>query len=133
MNVIKHLASDWKKKDGKERTFMALGAIFLLAAVTGVFIPVLPQVPFAVIAAYLFSKGSPRIHKWIRDNRYFGKPVRDWEDHRVIRTRTKIFSTAAMTVGGAIAFFKFESPWTYIVPSLFVAAIVFVLTRKSKP
>ena len=132
MITIKNFVDEWKKKDVKERVYMTLGAVFLVAALVGVAIPVVPQIPFAVIAAFFFSKGSRRIHRWIRHNRFFGKPVRDWEDHQVIRPKLKIISTVTMIAGSVIAVFELKSPWTIIVPCLFAIALVFVLTRKSK-
>ncbi len=133
MSAIKNFIREWKVKKPKDRAFMALGALFLAAAIVGVFIPIIPQVPFAVIAAFFFSKGSMRIHQWIRHNRFFGKPVRDWEDHRVIRPKLKVFSTLAMAGGAAIAFWKLEQNWAIGISIVFGLSILFVLTRKSKP
>ena len=112
---------------------MAAGALFLAAAIIGVFIPVVPQVPFAIVAALLFSKGSMRIHLWIRHNRFFGKPVRDWEDHHVVRPKLKMLSTLAMTGGAIFVFLKFDFQWALGIDIIFLISIIFVLTRKSKP
>ncbi len=133
MNPFKKFVSEWKKQDTKHRLFMIGGGIFLMAAIVGVFIPVVPQIPFAIVSAYLFSKGSPALHTWIRKNKHMGPPVKDWEDHRVVRTKLKIISTLAMIGGAAIGHWKLHSPWFWILDGLFALAIVFVLTRKSKP
>jgi uncharacterized membrane protein YbaN (DUF454 family) len=131
--MIKAFVREWKIKGTKSRLYMAGGGIFLLMALVGVIVPVIPQVPFAIISALLFSKGSTRFHLWIRHNRAFGKPVRDWEDHHVVRTKLKIFSTVAMIGGAAIAHWKLQPPMPYIVDGVFALSLVFLWTRKSRP
>lgn len=123
---------EWKLKGTKARFFMFLGALFLIFALIGVAIPIIPQVPFAIISAFFFSKGSPRIHLWMRMNKYFGKPVRDWEDHRVIRPKMKIIATLSMVMGAVIAHWKLDAPYPLILDVVFAASIIFVLTRKSR-
>jgi uncharacterized membrane protein YbaN (DUF454 family) len=122
---------EWKIKGTKKRSAMLLGALFLLFAFVGVFIPIVPQVPFAIISAYFFSIGSPRIHLWMRHNRYFGKPIRDWEDFRIIRPKIKIIATISMTVAAYLGHLKLDQNWAYALDVIFIAAIAFVLTRKS--
>lgn len=123
---------EWKLKGAKERLFMFLGALFLLFALIGVAIPIVPQVPFAIVSAYFFSKGSVRIHIWMRRNKYFGKPIRDWEDHKVIRPKMKIIAVVSMVVGAVIGHWKLEYPSSLILDVLFGVSIIFVLTRKSR-
>src|SRR5688572_15469404 len=103
---MKKLLKEWKTKDPKQKAYMAAGIVSVVIAIVGVFLPIVPQVPFAILAAYLFAKGSRRLHKWVRKNKYFGEPVRDWEDHHVVRPKLKAFSTLAMIGGGAMGHFK---------------------------
>lgn len=133
MKMIQSFKEEWSGADGIERAYMVGGAFFLAAAVVGVFLPIVPQVPFAILSAFLFSKGSPKIHRWIRKNKHLGQPVKDWEDHRVVRTKLKIFSTVAMLGGGAFGHWKLESPLFWILDGLFLIAIIFLVTRKSQP
>src|SRR5262249_13908107 len=95
-------------------------------------IPIVPQVPFAIVSAYFFSKGSRVIHLWMRTNRYFGKPVRDWEDHQIIRPKMKIIGSVSMVVGSVLSYYKLSEPWNLLIVGFFAASILFVLTRKSK-
>lgn len=130
---MKNLLKEWKAKKPKEKAFMAAGLVSLLLAIVGVFLPIVPQVPFAILSAYLFSKGSAKLHKWVRENKYFGKPVCDWEDHRVVRPKLKAFSTVAMIAGAAFGHFKLPLGWAIALDVVFLAAIIFVITRSSKP
>jgi len=58
--------------------------------------------------------------------------VKDWEDDRVVKPKLKIISTLAMIGGAAVAHWKLDPPWPWILSGVFALAIVFVLTRKSK-
>jgi uncharacterized membrane protein YbaN (DUF454 family) len=120
---------------GKKIGWIIGGWIALAAAFVGVFLPVIPQVPFAILAAFFFSKGSPRLHHWLLNHRQFGPTLRDWEMDRVVRVRTKVFSTGMMVGGAAIAYYRFheEKPeWAYGILGLFAIAILYVLTRRSR-
>lgn len=132
MISVKNFYIEWKLKGNKSRVFMFLGALFLLFALIGVAIPIIPQVPFAIVSAFFFSKGSARIHLWMRRNKFFGKSVRDWEDFKVIRPKMKIVATISMVVGAIFAHWKIDYPWIYFLDALFVIGIIFVLTRKSR-
>lgn len=132
MLSLKSFMLEWKLKGKEGRFFMGLGALFLIFALIGVFIPIIPQVPFAIISAYFFSKGSIRIHLWMRNNKYFGKPVREWEDFKIIRPKMKIISVLSMVVGAVLAHMKFDLQWALAFDAVFLACIAFVLTRRSK-
>ncbi|HEX7343990.1 MAG TPA: DUF454 family protein [bacterium] len=57
--------------------FLALG----LGAV-GIFVPLLPTTPLVLLAVWLFGRSSAKYYAWLRNNRLFGKILRDWEEHR---------------------------------------------------
>jgi uncharacterized membrane protein YbaN (DUF454 family) len=120
---------------GKKKGWIVAGWIALAAAFVGVFLPVIPQVPFAILAAFFFSKGSPRLHHWLLNHKQFGPTLRDWEMDHVVRLRTKVVSTGMMLAGAGIAYYRFheEKPeWAYGILGLFALAILYVLTRRSK-
>jgi uncharacterized membrane protein YbaN (DUF454 family) len=132
MLSLRSLYFEWKIKNGKNRAFMALGLFFLAVALTSVFIPILPQIPFAILAAYFFGKGSLRLHLWIRHNKYLGAPVRDWEDFKIIRMKTKIVSSIMMVAGAVLGHLKWGQPWAYMLDFIMVIAILYVTTRRSR-
>ena len=105
-------------------------------AAVGLALPIIPQVPFAIIAAWCFSKGSKRMHRWMLNHRRLGPPIRDWEEHQVVRPRLKAVSCVMMLVGAGLSFAKLheEHPVANVVITvLFLASIAFVLTRRSAP
>lgn len=113
---------------------MTVGYIFLGLAIAGAFLPVIPTVPFALVAAYCFKEGSPRVYNWIISFPKFGPAVQEWEEHKVIRTKYKILAISLMSLGIGMAVYKsaasIELKAIMIFTGLCVA--IFIITRKSE-
>ena len=75
-----------------------LGWVSVLLGLIGALLPVIPTTPFIILAAYLFSKSSPRVHSWLTSLPYFGDAIIDWETNRVIRPRAKALSVFIIVV-----------------------------------
>ncbi len=78
--------------------WIILAWISLTLAVVGAFLPILPTTPFVLLAAFLFSKGSPRLHHWLIGHRLFGPPIRDWQAGLGISLKAKIMAIIMMWV-----------------------------------
>ncbi len=85
-------------KGGKRVLFLTLGFISLLLGIIGIFLPLLPTTPFALLAAYFFSKSSTQLHQWLLNQRSLGPLIRDWESYGVIRLRAKWMATVMIVV-----------------------------------
>ncbi|MEI4471895.1 YbaN family protein [Frigidibacter sp. MR17.24] len=78
------------------RIFWAtLGSLALALAVMGVVLPLMPTVPFALLAAFCFARSSRRVHDWILNHRHLGPPIRNWQERRAIGRRAKWLATAS--------------------------------------
>ena len=49
-----------------------LGWLFVFLGIVGIVLPILSTTPFLLLALALFSKSSPRLHKMLLDNQWFG-------------------------------------------------------------
>ena len=74
---------------------VGLGAI-------GAFLPLLPTVPFLLLAAFCFARSSERVHQWLLNHPRFGPPIADWRRNGAIRRRVKWLATASILVSFAI-------------------------------
>ncbi len=108
--------------------FLALGAI-------GVFLPVLPTVPFLLITAWAWSKSSVRLHAWLYRNKTYGPYLVAWDRHGVIPLNAKIIAIGAMATGWVfMTLFVAKSFWTPLIVGVTeIAVSVFILTRPSEP
>jgi uncharacterized protein len=82
-----------------------LGFFSLGLAYVGVVTPGMPYSIFVVFAAYCFSKGSERMHRWIYNHKLFGPFLTNWGEKRVFPTKMKFFMLAMMTSSLIIMWF----------------------------
>ena len=59
--------------------YLALGAGALVMTVVGLIVPGVPTVPFLLLSSYGFARSSPRVNRWLRETRFLGPIVTEWE------------------------------------------------------
>lgn len=76
---------------------LALGWACVALGMIGVVLPVLPTTVFFILAAFFFSKGSPRLRGWLINHAKFGPSIRAWEETGAIPRRAKQMAIAMMS------------------------------------
>ena len=77
---------------------VALGTLFLVLGVIGIFIPVLPTTPFLLLAASLYLKGSKPVYDRLMANEYLGVYIKNFKENRAIPLRVKVTSVRMVWV-----------------------------------
>ncbi|CAA6826111.1 MAG: Unknown protein [uncultured Sulfurovum sp.] len=65
-------------------------------AILGVILPLLPTVPFLLLAAFFFAKSSEKLHTWLLNHKLFGKMIDDWHRKGAINKKAKYLSTLSV-------------------------------------
>lgn len=116
------LATGWKR-----HALFGLGIFSMVMAVAGLILPVLQAAPFLILAAYCFSRSSPRCHRWMTTHPYIGPLVREWEQHRAIRPHVKwgmLVGIGFMVVSALLV--GFYTSW-YAGGGVLLLAVVFAV------
>jgi uncharacterized protein len=115
--------------------FFVLGWISMALGLIGIFVPIMPTTPFAILAAYLFSKSSERWHQWILNTPKLGPLVKKWEESRVIELKAKLISTFMILLlfSYTLVFVQVDYWIKGIVLISGIAVLLFIWTRPSVP
>ncbi len=84
--------------------YVIVGCIALTLGGVGTVVPVLPTVPFLMLAAYCFGKSSRRLHHWFTNTRLYQKHLADFAAGKGMTIRTKVRIMATVTILMAIGF-----------------------------
>ena len=109
---------------------LVLGWVCVVLGVIGAILPLLPTTVFFILAAFFFTKGSPRLRHWLVSHPTLGPPIHNWEETGSIAPRIKLIAIGMM--GATLtASLVFGLPAKVIViQSLCMgAAALYILTR----
>ncbi len=94
----------------KKIVYIVLGCIGLALGTVGVIFPVLPTVPFYMLAAFAFAKSSKRLHTWFVGTKLYKKNLESYVSGRGMtwgnKFRIMITATLLMTIGFIVMFTK---------------------------
>jgi uncharacterized membrane protein YbaN (DUF454 family) len=105
----------------------ALAGLCLLLGLVGVFVPVMPTVPFLIVAAWAASRSSPRLHQWLMEHPRFGRQLREWNEHGIVPRRAKWFTTVMMAISAVSMLVVAPRSWVpFVLAGVAVMALVLV-------
>lgn len=76
----------------------ALGFLTLGIGIIGAVLPGIPTTMPIILAAFFFSKSSPRFDNWIVNHKVFGPLVRDWRAGVGFSARAKAIAITAIAI-----------------------------------
>jgi len=82
----------------KKWLWRLLGLFFVGMAYVGAIVPGIPTTFFALLAAWAFSKSSPKLDKWLHEHRVFGKYLNNWEQKRVYPNKGRWMMVGVMMI-----------------------------------
>jgi uncharacterized protein len=94
--------------------YLIAGFASLVLAAFGVVLPLLPTVPFVILAAFCFARSSPALERRLLEHRTFGPHIRRWREHGAISRKGKRAALVAFAVSATVALFVSPLPWSLI-------------------
>lgn len=112
--------------------WFSAGILTLGLGMIGAILPLLPTVPFLLLATVCFARSSPRLHNWLITHPVYGPHINAWHEKGAIRPRAKQMATftIALTFGISLAL---GVPSRVLIIQLVTLSLVllFIWTRPS--
>lgn len=112
---------------------LLLAYIFLGLAILGVFLPLLPTVPFLLLAAWFSAKGSERLHRWLYAHPLFGSILIDWEQQGAVSRQSKVLAVLMLCGSWIYLYFTLNNYWLFTGITVIFLAVVIYLLRRPEP
>ena len=88
----------------KKISYMAIGSISLALGALGAVLPLLPAVPFLLLAAICFARSSEKLHNWFLGTSLYRKNPESYVAGRGMTRQTKIRIMVTVTLIMAVSF-----------------------------
>jgi len=112
--------------------WLILGLVSVALGVLGIVLPVLPTTPLMILAAFFFSKSSPRLEQWLLRHHVFGPVITDWRESGAISPKIKAIATGTMGVVFLLSLIMGVKPFVLNIQAVCLGgAAWFVLSRPS--
>jgi uncharacterized membrane protein YbaN (DUF454 family) len=111
--------------------YRLLGLVAVALALIGIALPVLPTVPFLLLAAFFFARSNPEWERRIVEHPRFGQSIRDWRERRAIGRKAKAAAIAALAASGALGLTLLELPWLFVPAGVALITGTWIATRPS--
>ncbi len=81
--------------------WLALGGVSFLLGTAGIVLPLLPTVPFYLLTAFCFAKGSTKFHQWFLNSKFYKNHLAEYERDRSMTwgTKIKVLSITSVLLG----------------------------------
>lgn len=106
------------------------GGLALTLGAIGIVLPLLPTVPFLLLAAFCFARSSERLHDWLVSHPRFGPPIADWRERGAISRPAKWAASGSILAAFGLSLLLGVAATVLAVQAATLAAVsVFIWTR----
>ncbi|MBS9775972.1 MAG: YbaN family protein [Fusobacterium sp.] len=121
------------KKNVKKILYIIVGSLAVILGTIGIFLPLLPTVPFLLLALFCFNRSSDRFYNFVMNNKYFGKALRDYEKDKSIPKSAKIKAIILLSCSMSFSIYKIQSLHMRIfLVVVWIAVTIHLLMLKTK-
>lgn len=109
--------------------YLAGGIVSVALGAVGAILPIMPTVPFLLLAVYCFARSNPAWERRILEHPYWGPQVADWRERRAIARPAKLAALSAMAAGVIFTWATLGAPWYFLSIAILVIAGGWIATR----
>ena len=109
--------------------YLIAGLLALVLGAIGLFVPLLPTVPFVILAAFCFARSNRRLEAWLVGHPRFGAHIQAWRSRGAISRRGKRAAFAAFALSVALGLLLLPLPWSLIPLAAALAGGSWIATR----
>lgn len=95
----------------------------------GIVLPLLPTVPFVILAAFCFARGNPALERWLVEHRTYGPHIRAWRTRGAISRKGKIAASIAFVLSAGIGLWRLPLPWSVLPVLVACVGATWIWTR----
>ena len=101
--------------DIRKLIYIACGTLCVALGVLGIFVPLLPTTGPLLLAAFFYSRSSPRFYHWLLYNRWFGAYIKNYRAGHGIPIRSKVITLLTLWVTIGASMFLIPSWWVKLL------------------
>ena len=101
--------------------------------VIGIVVPVLPTVPFLILAAFAASKGWPALERRLLEHPRYGRDIRGWREHGTIPRKAKNFATPLMALSLTVLVLTDVPVWAQASVTVLLIGVAIWLWSRPEP
>jgi len=83
-----------------------IGSFFTGLGILGIFLPLLPTIPFLLLAAACYIRSSERFYNWLMNNKWLGNYIKNYSEGKGVSLKSKVLSISLLwiTIGYSVVF-----------------------------
>ncbi len=82
----------------KKILYVILGCFSVTLGAVGAVLPILPTVPFLLLAAYCFARSSERLHIWFQNTKLYKENLEDYVEGKGMSRKAKMRIMCTVTL-----------------------------------
>lgn len=116
--------------------YLVSGFLLVAIGIIGIFLPLLPTTIFLILASACFVKSSPKANEWLKNNKYLGPYIKNYQDKTGLTIKSKIFTIIFLWLSIGISAFYLINEFHIRILLLAIGAgvsihIMFIKTQKT--
>jgi uncharacterized protein len=114
-----------------KRVLWLIGGLIAMAlGLIGAVLPLLPTVPFLLLAAFCFARSSDRLHAWLLNHPTFGPSITNWNERGAISRTAKRLATVSILAAFSLSMILGLRPAILAIQGVTLILVsIFIWTR----